>query len=913
MKRSVALFSLIAVIVASLVGVGLAQSGPPAVPDELRAFSIVPPGQEGEITTTELLSGDYGDHYQDQLQLYADLVKDDDVTDEDLSKLFHSMQFGPGATVERTYSPTEGATVYRDPMGIPHIYADDLDKAAFALGYVAAEDRLFQMDVFRHAARGTLAEFLGPGPDDAFIEMDIATRREGYTADEVRNMYDRWDDKFGALGDNLQSGLRMYSDGINARIAELMPNTCSSEYGATGNPCPAPNPTEWNASDTLFLVILQLRIFGETAGAELQNAGFYAHLQKQLGKKLGARVYRDFLFQNDRKSPTTITRSEGRYPSQNLGKVNRKSFAIPDAAPQEAEEEEEEQRRREETLRALGFPTGPMSNSLTVSGSESKSNNPLQIGAPQVGYAVPAFFMDVDVHVPSLDVHYRGPAVPGASTLIPLGRGADYAWTLTTGFSDAVDVKIEKLCDPKGGEVQKDSEHYIYKGKCRAMKKRTETFTVKGTPPPPGTENPPRTEEHTFYRTVHGPVFERGTVNGKPVAFVKNRFFWKKELDSVAAFYKWNVMTRDVKDFRKAASEFSMNFNAFYADAKDIGWFHVGYLPKRTKGMHPSLPTWGTGKWEFGKRFPFKRHPQVINPEQGWIANWNNKPSVGWKNTDHCCGGKFGAIQRVSLLQDQMSDLLDGSGKADLSDLVDVIRNAATQDTRGRYIGRTMTNWARGSARADEKLTAALGAVNDWIDAGAHRFNKDDNPDVMDASPALALFDEWWTQLVHKIYDDEIGKEGYDLLRTPITDYFPNTLAAGSSFFFDFSAYLKNLFNPRAKRKLARDYCDDRSTNGAETCKEVVAASFKSAYDKLVADQGADMSAWEVPAENIIFQELGAGTVDPIPWQNRGTHNHVVEILRDAGLPAFVVPRPSPTGSGNGSPQPSPSPSGSAR
>src|SRR5687768_18037160 len=99
-------------------------------------------------------------------------------------------------------------------------------------------------------------------------------------------------------------------------------------------------------------------------------------------------------------------------------------------------------------------------------------------GAPQVGYANPAFFMDIDVHVPSANVHYRGPAVPAASVLIPLGRGADFAWTLTTGYSDAVDTKIEKLCNPEGGEVAKDAEHYMFKGKCRKMESRVETFEI---------------------------------------------------------------------------------------------------------------------------------------------------------------------------------------------------------------------------------------------------------------------------------------------------------------------------------------------------------------------------------------------------------------------------------------------------
>jgi hypothetical protein len=72
------------------------------------------------------------------------------------------------------------------------------------------------------------------------------------------------------------------------------------------------------------------------------------------------------------------------------------------------------------------------------------------------------------------------------------------------------------------------------------------------------------------------------------------------------------------------------------------------------------------------------------------------------------------------------------------------------------------------------------------------------------------------------------------------------------------------------------------------------------------------MATWTVPAENIVFQELGAGSVDPIPWQNRGTHNHIIEILDDANVPPFVAPQPSSSPSGGGSGSPSPRPSGSA-
>ena len=70
-------------------------------------------------------------------------------------------------------------------------------------------------------------------------------------------------------------------------------------------------------------------------------------------------------------------------------------------------------------------------------------------------------------------------AVPGASALIPLGRGRDYAWTLTTGYSDAVDVRAELLCEPDGAQVTEESNGYMFEGECVAMESREETFDLK--------------------------------------------------------------------------------------------------------------------------------------------------------------------------------------------------------------------------------------------------------------------------------------------------------------------------------------------------------------------------------------------------------------------------------------------------
>ncbi|MDQ3955067.1 MAG: penicillin acylase family protein [Actinomycetota bacterium] len=833
-------------------GLPAAMAEPPPVEDRLRAFSIVPPGQEGDVTAQELVTGDYGPHYSDQLGMYASLVNDDDVTEKELPNYFHSMAFGPQGEVEDEYEPTEGATVYRDSLGIPHIYAKSLNKASFALGYVTAEDRMWQMDVFRHAARGTLAEFVGP----SFLQMDIDTRREGYTEKEVQKMFDSFDDKFGKVGVKVQKGLQAYADGVNAHIDELKSNRVDempAEYPLASDPPPL-YPEEWSPIDTLYLAILQLRVFGETAGGEMQNAALYSQLQKTLGHKKGDEAFGDFLRNNDPRSYTSIQRSEGAFPSQDLGRPNPAAIAIPDQAEETAEELAAIEQRRDEFLAKLGLKT-PASNALIVSAGDSATGNPLQIGAPQVGYANPAFFIDIDVHAPGID--FRGPAVPGASALIPLGRGADYAWSLTTGYSDAVDVRAELLCHPKGKEVKKSSRHYMFKGKCTKMESREESFFVKPSLADPGL---PDSTTRTFHRTVHGPVFTRGTVDDKPVAFVKQRFFWKKELDSLPSFYRWNTSIDSLSDFAKAARDFTMSFNTVYADAKHIGYFHVGMYPKRAKGVHPALPVWGTGKWEWQGRFPYARHPKIVDPKQGWVANWNNKPARGWDNFD---APKWGPVSRVELLADQMKRLLAGSKKAELSDLVDGIRRVATQDARGLYLGPKLLRSI--SVKRGSQAAEAATLVSNWIKAGAHRYDRDAD-EQMDDGAAVAIFDSWYLTLVHAVFDDELGEAGFDALAAPIQHRW---------MWFDYSSYLANLFDGR----LSRNYCDVLTTKARETCRGVATAAFEAAVAKLTEDQGEDLSVWTAPAGWIEFSNQGAGDVPGIPWQNRGTHNHVVEIL----------------------------------
>jgi acyl-homoserine lactone acylase PvdQ len=514
-------------------------------------------------------------------------------------------------------------------------------------------------------------------------------------------------------------------------------------------------------------------------------------------------------------------------------------------------------------LRALRV-AAPSSHLLSIAPSKADGGKTLQWGGPQVGYSVPQFFMEVDVHSPSYA--FRGAALPGASVLVPVGRGIDYAWSLTTGASDVMDTRVEKLCHPKGGTVRKGSKYYRFKGKCRRMAGRTETIQIKGSSPTDYTST-----KYKVFRTVHGPVVARGKVKGRPVAITQQRSYWKKELNFVVAVSRINSKSMDsVQEFDAALALAPMSFNAVYSDSTDIGLWHVGHFPARAQGIDPRLPTWGTGKWEWKGIRPWATNPHVINPEQGWIANWNNKPSVGWDNADHSA---WGPTQRVRLLSAQIEALLAAEGDTvGLAEVVNVMRAAATQDGNAVLLGgpRVLPQIApEGVTQA-----AAATALAAWIEDGAHRQDRDRDRN-QDHAAAVALWDTLYDNLVHNIFDDELDGS-YDAIRIKIADDAPHS--NGSAYFYDFSNLVWNLLDDTTATKLERNYCDDLATPATETCAAQVQKAFSDAVAELTAEQGANLLAWTWPADYIEFTAVGAPSVPPIPWQNRGTYNHAVEV-----------------------------------
>jgi acyl-homoserine lactone acylase PvdQ len=870
-------------------------------PDFARFVSVLPPGQNGtaqlEIPSTNV---DFGPHFEDQLAMYGDLVYETPMSggpgigEAQVPTFFKEAGLNPaGCESVKVVGP--GTIVMRTNFGVPHVYGQAAEQVAFGAGYVTAEDRMFQSDLFRNAARGTLSQLLGPD----FLEMDKVARRDGYTEAELQQQIANLSLKFGPeYGSRIARGLEAFAAGFNARIVEvLLDPRCDADSG--GTVCPGLPveyigtgnlPLPWRATDTVAEAVLLARQFGEAAGAEVRNAGLYKGLTDLFGAVEGPKAFDDIRWLNDPGANTTVPAVDGAFTYPNTGAVDPAAVALPDHSAAIAYGDTDVILQLSKVFEDVTNTPWPASNAMLVAPSESTTGNSLQLGDPQVQYAVPQYLMEIGLHGGGFDA--EGMTFPGVSGFVLIGHGPDYAWTVTSGISDAVDVRVEKLCDPTGAPPAADSAFYLFDGDCVAMEQRVETILVKNSAPPNIDEESPEVDVvlQRVQRTVHGPVFARDTVDGVPVALTKERAFWGKELDNAAAFGKFNFpeFITSAAAFGDAASAIVVSLNLYYADVDDIGYWHTGRYPVRTQGVETRLPTWGTGEWEWHGNIPYADQPHFIadadSPSaRNYTSNWNNKPSTGWANGDDT---NWGEIHRVDALMTQMDERLADEGTMSFLDVINVMNNAATVDSRVAKLGPIVTSSlnSSGGGNSCSCLGEIVSTLNDWFDAGpvgGHRIDLN-NDGFYDAAPAIRLWDAINEALVEEIFFDEIAPLRGQL-GVGTVDY-PGP--GGSAFFDGMFNHVLHVLDPSPSLTPEHDWL-----NG-ETASHVVGRAVDRALAALGVDSAADIDALTMPREEIVFSSQGAHAPYRIHWVNRGTWTHIAEITGRRPPCADCLPLP---------------------
>ena len=785
---------------------------------------MLPPGQAGTFPP--------GPNSTDQIALYDGLTPlEGRVGPGDLTRYFKTARFDMprGGAVVR---PRAGLRIRRDKWGVPHVKGKTRALVMFGAGWATAQDRGLFLESIRGPAR--IAALDVPGLD-AFA---LATSLRQFTPSAATERYLRSQAapmrRAGAKGRQVLRDVDSYVAGINAY------------YRSTDNPA-----KPWTRADVVAGAALIGAVFGKGGGNEVRSSQLLSALRARLGAGAGTSVWRDLRSAQDADTPVTIKQ---RFPYRAGGRGSARGSRAVDAGSisagaARAATADMAQRRQ-------------MSNALLAARWRSANGRPLAVMGPQVGYFYPQFLMELDLHGGGIDA--RGAAFPGVSLYVLLGRGRDYAWSATSSGSDNIDQYLERLCNADGSPATRASMGYRYKGRCRQMT----TFDA-GTLGAGGGEPARRL---TFRQTVHGPVTGTVTVGGRPYAVTSRRSTRGREAMSAIGFADLNANeVRSARDFSRVMNQVEFTFNWHYADNRDIAFFSSGRLPIRPRGTDPSLPTLGTGRWEWRGFLSRARHPQAINPgrgNDGIVTNWNNKPARGFGAADD--EYSYGSVQRVELFKGFRRKLA-------LHHLVGIMNRAATRDLRGVEVWPAIAAVLRSGPAPDARTQQAADLVSAWSKRGASRLDR--NLDGTIDDPGAAILDRAWTPIADAVLSPVLGPLTADLARIVNRDNRPSPTgsAYGSGWYGYVDKDLRQLLGERVRDPYSRRYCGN---GNLAACRASLWNALRAAADELAADQGPNPALWRADAnpERIVFRPGLLGPANTMRWTNRPTFQQVVSF-----------------------------------
>ncbi len=457
--------------------------------------------------------------------------------------------------------------ILRDRWGIAHIYAQTETDLFFAQGFVAAQDRLWQLEIWRRVGEGRLSEIAGP----IAFERDRLARLLKYRGDlEV---------EWNSYHPNAKAIVTAFVSGINAFIEHNSDNL-PVEFQLTGV---APDP--WTAEVPL------LRMAGlpmtQNATDEIELALAVLRLGLEEADRLDAPDP-----PHDLKIPRGL--ELGQIPVEVLETLAAGYAPLPRIS---VLEEYSEGSQGNDNSSFAG------SNNWVVSGSMSATGMPMLANDPHRRITLPSLRYLVHLNGPGWNVIGAGePALPG----VAIGHNERIAWGLTVVGIDQQDIFVERLNPDGMSEVW-------WRNGWEPLRIELDTIYVKG--------EPPREVELKFSR--HGPIVYEDTVNNKAYAFrsVLAEAGTAGYLGSlrVDQAQNWEEYL-DAMDHWLVPSE-----NMIYADVDgNIGWQAAGLAPIRCCGWVGRLPAPGTGNYEWRGFRPMSELPREFNPERQFIATANH-------------------------------------------------------------------------------------------------------------------------------------------------------------------------------------------------------------------------------------------------------------------------------------------------
>jgi penicillin G amidase len=562
--------------------------------------------------------------------------------------LFRSQSARVQARTSVEYLPglQQPVILVRDTVGVPHITASNDHDAYFMMGYVHAQDRFFQMDGTRRQASGTVAEMLGAGPNDLFLQSDVMFRLLGVRRSAERSL--------SAYTPGAAALIQAYSDGVNFWLDN---NPLPPEYAAIE----ITQVPRWTPLDSVTIVkFIQFQLSFDIADLSRTTALLSYQAAGQAGGFDGIRLFFEDIFRFAPFDPAvTIPRPMGGaslspremqspgLQSQMIENAHRAQEMI-NPEIREATQGFIERYERNPLLNRANLGLG--SNWWVVAGSRTDTGNAMLANDPHLALVTPSTFYEIHLTVDSQSspmnvygVGYSG--TPG----VFLGQNERISWGATTSSIDYTDFFAESLVIENGVPAAT-----LYRGVAESLVIVSEEFkanqvqngvtddvvVVSPGGRPTGLNIPPATL--IVPRRNNGPLITGGSTGAVSVQYAGAGA--TRDLEGIFALAR----ARNISDFTQGLQLLEVgSLNWAYADVDgNIATFVNGKVPLREDlqtgtidGLPPFFIRDGTGaarnEWiprgDNGpgvsyESLPFEEMPQTVNPAQGFLVNANNDP-----------------------------------------------------------------------------------------------------------------------------------------------------------------------------------------------------------------------------------------------------------------------------------------------
>ncbi len=573
-----------------------------------------------------------------------------------------------------------------DKYGVPHFFAESEKDLAYAIGYIHARDRLWQMDFLRRVVEGRLTEIFGN--ISGVYESDLLFRivglkRGAYECEKLLK------EKFPDLYELLEA----YSEGVNRAIEDMkLSKTLPIEFKLLRY-----EPEPWTPLNSLEIG----RIIGWGLTGTFADLYLYLILQKfGINDTLQ-------LMPIDRYKEVYIVKPGYKVTLGNVTKpkaISNMELHLPDFDEKAVEELLEWKRKTD--IWFLPIKEAFASNNWVISGFYTNTGKPLLCNDPHLSLTVPPVWYEVHYVVKSGDeiFNVRGVTFPGIPIVI-IGSNQYVGWGFTNVMADQIDFYYY---------VWKNDTHYWYKDAWHKIRQVKEVFRIK--------TDAGFVEKVIYINfTVHGPLLEM-KIDGKRYRFAVR---WMGQNATTEAYALWKYAhAHDIYEFLSYTNYFQMPpQNHVFADIYgNIGWRACGRYPNRTfpngtnavqfnpliprlpiNGSDPNVIEWNDSDWIE----PWEA-PQLINPPWGYIVTANNKAAnvsdypyiydIAWTWADY---------YRASRIQELINETINEKGYVTIEDMMriqnDVLLVLARSlkeflaDVAGRYgyenIKNLIENW----------------------------------------------------------------------------------------------------------------------------------------------------------------------------------------------------------------------------